>query len=179
MAKTIEMLKSEHEVMARLLDVLDEQLTLFEGGERVDYELLKELVDYFLTVPDLYHHPKEDLIHARMRRRDSAAMSDLHDLPAEHAQGSERLGAFSRALISVLLDTEFPRERFIAVARDFVDNERAHMEGENAHFFPLAENTLTDEDWQEVDSRACRLTDPLMHGESSYRFPTIRDRLDG
>ena len=175
MSKTLEMLRSEHEVMDRLLGILEQQIDLFEKAEPTDYDLMKEIVDYFLTIPDLYHHPKEDLIYVRLRRR---ASGDMHDIPAEHEGVSERLHAFSRALISVLMDAEYPREQFVDIARNFLDNERRHMQGEEREFFPLAEKELTAEDWSEIDARVARFKDPLTHGETTYRFQAIRERFE-
>ncbi len=177
MSETIAVLRAEHKVMAHLLDLLGEQIDCFETAAPVDYELMKEIVDYFLTIPDLYHHPKEDLIHARMLRRGGAKSQGMHDIPAEHERVSERLHAFSHALISVLLDTEFPRQRFVGIAREFVDGERRHMHGEEAGFFPAAEDVLNDEDWIDIDAKVSALKDPLVNGDRSMRFQAIRDRM--
>lgn len=178
MSQTIAILHAEHAVMGRLLDLLGEQVDRFEKAESTDYELMKEIVDYFLTIPDLYHHPKEDIVHARMLRRGGANSKNMHDIPVEHARGSERLHAFSHALISVLLDAEFPRDRFVEVARSFLNGERRHMQGEEAEFFPAAIELLSEEDWTELDERVSKFKDPLIHGDRSIRFQSIRDRID-
>lgn len=177
MSETIAVLRAEHKVMARLLDLLGEQVDHFEAAEQTDYELMKEIIDYFLTIPDLYHHPKEDLIHARMLRRGAAKAEGMHDIPSEHERVSERLHAFSHALISVLLDAEFPREQFVGIAREFVDGERRHMRGEEAEFFPAAEEILNDQDWADIDGRVSGLKDPLVNGDRSMRFQAIRERI--
>jgi len=177
MSKTIDALRAEHELMGRMLDILADEVGRFENAEPTDYELMKEIVDYFLTVPDLYHHPKEDLIHARMLRRGGARAEGMHDLPAEHEHGSQLLHAFSRALINVLLDAEYPRDRFVEVAREFLGNERRHMRGEEAEFFPAALEILNEEDWIEIDRRVSGLRDPLVTGDTSVRFSAIRERV--
>lgn len=177
MSDTITMLRAEHRVMTRLLDLLAGQIDRFELAESTDYELMKEVVDYFLTVPDLYHHPKEDLVHARMLRRGGAGAEDMHDIPAEHERGSERLHAFSRALVSILLDAEFPRDRFVQIAREFLDGERHHMQGEEKGFFPAAEEVLTPQDWAEIDERTAKLQDPIISEDESPRFQVIREHL--
>ena len=178
MSETLDTLRAEHGVMTQLLDLLGEQVDRFERAESTDYELMKEILDYFLTIPDLYHHPKEDLIHSRMLRRGGAKAKGMHDIPAEHERGSERLHTLSRALISVLLDAEFPRDRFVEIARSFLDGERRHMRGEEKGFFPAAEDMLTEEDWSEIDQRVSDLKDPLVCDERSVRFQTIRDHMN-
>lgn len=177
MSETMAILRAEHQVMGRLLDLLGEQVDRFEEAASTDYELMKEIIDYFLTIPDLYHHPKEDLIHARMLRRGGAKTEGMHDIPSEHERVSERLHAFSHALISVLLDTEYPRQQFVEIAREFVDGERRHMRGEEAEFFPAAESVLNGEDWADIDARVMGLKDPLVEGDRSMRFQIIRERI--
>jgi len=70
--------------MGRLLDAVERQLERFDRGETPDYDILQGVLDYALTYPDLYHHPKEDLVYARLRLRDPAAADSLTDLQAEH-----------------------------------------------------------------------------------------------
>lgn len=175
MAETLAILRAEHEVMRKLLDVLAEQIDRFEKAENTDYDLMKEILDYFLTFPDLYHHPKENLIHARMLRRGGPAAEGLHDIPAEHEHVSGRLHAFARALVSVMLEAEYPRDEFVLVARKFVDGERHHMNGEENGFFPAAEKALKAEDWMEIDARMAALKDPLITGQYETKFPLIRE----
>ena len=55
-AKAIQSLCNEHKTIRYLLDLLAQQIALFERTERPDYELIKEIVDYFLTYPELCHH---------------------------------------------------------------------------------------------------------------------------
>ena len=58
MPHVLDMLKREHKTISRLLTSLEGQVDLFEKAEHPDYELMKEIIDYFLTYPDLCHHPK-------------------------------------------------------------------------------------------------------------------------
>lgn len=172
MTHAIMMIRREHQNMTRLLDLLDRQIDLFENAIPPDYDLVKEIVEYFLTFPDLYHHPKEDLVFRKLKRRAPKLADELFDLEAEHESVSERLRTFSRAVINVMLEIEMPRDNFVKLAREFINGERKHMAFEETHFFPLAVETLTDDDWSDLNSVFSDINDPL-DGEPATRFRNI------
>lgn len=176
MPQAITMIRKEHRNMSRLLDLLDSQVDLFENGIRPDYELMKEIIDYFLTFPDLYHHPKEDLIFRKIKRRAPDVAETLFDLEDEHEKVSGRLHEFTRAVVNVMMEVEMPRDSFVSVARKFIEGERKHIAEEEAHFLPLAVDTLTNEDWAEVDKAVADIKDPL-HGEATLRFRAVETYL--
>jgi hemerythrin-like domain-containing protein len=169
----IEVLRLEHRKMARLLDLLERQLVLLENGRLPDYELLTEIADFLRTFPDLYHHPKEDLIVRAIAERNREAGAELRLLEAEHEEGSRELQRFSRALIDMLMEPETRRERFLDIARAFLDHERRHMTWEEGHFFDLAEGILTEADWASIDVKFQRLSDPCFERESQFRFDRV------
>ncbi len=65
---------------------------------RRTYDIVRGVIDYCLTYPDLYHHPKEDLVFARLQLRDPATAEALGDLRAEH----EALGEAIRHLAAAV-----------------------------------------------------------------------------
>ena len=69
MAALMQALRKEHEDMAVLLDLMDRQIAQFQEGAPPGFNLVRGIIGYFLTYPDLYHHPKEDLIAERLRGR--------------------------------------------------------------------------------------------------------------
>lgn len=178
MPAAMDALRSEHRTMSHLLTMLERQIELFEETQHPDYDLIKEIIDYFLTYPDLCHHPKEDLILSRLRKRDPEAADRVGALDEEHDDLSDQLRDFSHAVVNILLDLEVPRDTFVKLARDFIDRERKHMANEERVFFPAALEGLTDEDWSEIDSAMDRFKDPLAGGDAGIRFGEIRRYLE-
>ena len=159
--------------MAHLLDLLEAQLRLLENDRLPDYELLTEIADFLRTFPDLYHHPKEDLIVRAIGRRSREAGAELLLLEAEHDEGSRELQRFSRALIDMLMEPETRRDRFLMIATEFLGHERRHMAWEEGRFFDLAEQHLTKADWAEISAKFQRLSDPCFERESQFRFERV------
>ena len=61
MTDMLEVLRQEHRNIESLLRVLERELSVFDHGERPDYEILLAVIDYFEDYPDSCHHPKEDM----------------------------------------------------------------------------------------------------------------------
>ena len=60
MTYVIEILRQEHRNIEKLLRVLERELSVFDRGERPDYEVVLAVIDYFKDYPESCHHPKEE-----------------------------------------------------------------------------------------------------------------------
>ncbi len=152
MAALMQALRKEHADMAVLLDLMDRQIAQFQEGAAPDFDLVRGIIGYFLTYPDLYHHPKEDLIAERLRSRAPEQAARLDGLHSSHHD----LAYLTRRLATATVDQmvrpgDEPRQWFSSLGRDFVDSNRRHMAMEEEHFFPLALQVLSDHDWAELD----------------------------
>lgn len=177
MPQAIQTLRSEHKTTARMLDLLDRQITLFEDAQHPDYDLLKDVIDYFLTYPDLYHHPKENLILEVLRKKDPQMAAPVGDIEKEHAEISLRLHQFAQSVVEVLMEMEISRDAFVKIARDFIDEQRQHMVKEEQVFFPAALEALSDQDWAEIDKKISHFQDPLTTKEVGPKFESLRQML--
>jgi hemerythrin-like domain-containing protein len=70
MTYMIEVLRQEHCNIESLLRVLEQELSVFERGDRPDYEVILAVISYLNDYPDSCHHPKENLIVDKLRVRD-------------------------------------------------------------------------------------------------------------
>lgn len=178
MPKIIDALHRDHVNLAKLLAALERQVAAFDRGERPDYDILHGVIDYCLNYPDLYHHPKEDLVLERLRARDPEAAASVGDLLAEHAHLGEVTRRFAAAVHNILQEAEVPRAAFDETARAFLEAYRAHMAAEERSFLPLAARTLTEEDWQAIDACMAPRRDPLFEGEEPEEsFRALREDI--
>lgn len=173
MAEALRRLREEHRNFARLLKALEHQLAIFDRGERPDYDVLAAAADYFTGFPDRCHHPKENLIFETLKTKDPAAAASIGDLDLEHEDLARLAHHFQQAVENVLEEVEVPRDAFDAVLRHFIDHQRRHMAWEEQHFFPLALETLSLEEWKEIDARATGEDDPLFGAEASKAFESL------
>jgi hemerythrin-like domain-containing protein len=171
----IERLSQEHRNIERLLAVLEHELDIFDRGARPDYEVIRAILSYFEVYPEVYHHPQEDLVFAKLKIRDPAAAAKVGNLAAEHQKGAEGLRRVIHAVDSVLADRELLRQTVDAIVREFIQHERRHMRMEDRDFFPAALKALEPQDWTEI---AAALTpghnDPLFSDVAEERFEALR-----
>lgn len=177
MSEVMRALRQEHANIKKLLGVLERQLAVFESAGRPDYDIVEGVADYFLSYPDLYHHPKEDLVYRRLLERDPASAQDFGDLQAEHEQIAARTREFAAGVRDVLEEATVPRESFGHWARRFVDMQRQHMQREETVFFPAAEKALTADDWAELEARMTDREDPLFGAGVGERYESLRDDI--
>ncbi len=177
MPAVVEDIISEHRTMGRLLDLLEGEIDLFEQADQPDYDLIREIIDYFVTFPDLFHHPKEDLVFNVMKARDATTVEPFGELEEQHEHGSDRLREFARAVVNVLMEAEVPRDTFVTLARNFISGERAHMKAEEKYFLPVAAELLTKRDWSEIESKVGTFKDPLGSDAMKSRFSVLNEKL--
>jgi len=133
--------RQEHRNIEKLLRVLERELSVFDRGDRPNYEAVLGVIDYFKDYPNSCHHPKEDIIFEKLKSRDPVAAANIGDLRAEHEGEARRLRRVAQAVERVLGDQDLLRESVDKIIRDFIDRERQHMEMEERIFFPAPRST--------------------------------------
>jgi hemerythrin-like domain-containing protein len=176
-AMIIERLSREHRNFETLLAVLERELEIFDRGDRPDYQVIRGIIYYFQLYPDLYHHPIEDLVFAKLTLRDPAAAAKVGNLTLEHQKGAERLRRVAQAIDGVLADREIPRPNVNSIVHEFIESERRHIRMEDRDFFPAALVALKPQDWMEIASASTNSEDPLFNEAAEATFSWLRARI--
>ena len=90
MTYVVEVLR-QHRNIGKLLRVLERELSVFDRGDRPNYEAVLGVIDYFKDYPNSCHHPKEDIIFEKLKSRDPVTAANIGDLRAEHEGEARRL----------------------------------------------------------------------------------------
>lgn len=142
-------LRAEHRHISTVMQLFAAQLNAIEAGELVDPHVVYEIMHYMVTWPDRFHHPREDLIYARVAERDPSSADDVDTLQRDHDNTARRGG-------SLLRDIERWRAGnvdgtiVIKAGRAYIDHTYEHMNVEEKLIFPRIEETLSLEDWREL-----------------------------
>ncbi len=160
--------------MASLVKTLEWQISEFERAGSADYDLIRAALDYFLSFPKLYHHPKEDMIYDRLRARDPETARRIGDLRREHEKLAARSREFSAGVMAVIDEAQVPRESLARWGRAFIDLQTAHMQMEEQTFFPAAVKVLSEADWRSLEAEMTREEDPLFGANVGSRFEALR-----
>jgi hemerythrin-like domain-containing protein len=178
MVEIIEILRQEHRNNEKLLRVMEQELSVFDRGERPDYEVFGAVMEFFKKYPDSCHHPKEDIIYGKFKARAPDRAASVADLEAEHREGAVRLRRVAQATIdSVLNDQELLRESVDRIVHDFIDNERKHIALEDEIIFPAIVGTLQPEDWADIALKIADRYGPPSETDFEEQFSTLRRNI--
>ena len=171
MANEIAKLRKEHVNFRKLLDLLEQQLGLFHVGETPDYPLVTDILHYMTHYPDRFHHPKEDLIFARLVQCDSRVAQKVEELARQHHAIAESGARIHENLESVLNGALMPRRMIEAPGLMYITYYRSHMDKEESDLFLLAETILRDDDWKKINAEMISHPDPMFGEdiEEGYR----------
>ncbi|MCW8846545.1 MAG: hemerythrin domain-containing protein [Gammaproteobacteria bacterium] len=177
MQNVLKTLHTEHAHICRVLDFLEAQLGVLEQGGIPEWDLMGDVMHYMTNFPDLYHHPKEDLIFKRLRERQSGAVADIDEILAEHHELAGMGSRFRAAIQEVECGSVMSVKDFSKMARAYIDVQRRHVELEERVLFPLARQFLVPDDWQEVDEAIESRSDPVFGSMVKDEYKLIRSAL--
>jgi len=170
---------TEHMYFKRLLDLLDQQVEVFEAGQRPNYDLMLDIIAYLREYSDAFHHPREDVAFERLERHHPELKPTLAKLRQEHrviANAGERL---FQLLTAILEDSLVPRAEVESAAATYLVYYGRHIDREESDVLAHASRSLTAEDWEAVRAAVPAAADPLFNGNgnSPQRFRELRRQI--
>ena len=156
----IDDLIEDHRRFRIFLNQYERELAELRSGGETDYELLKDLAEYFCLFPDELHHRKEDIIYefllemndARAESR-SQGNARLYDLRSDHDAISHAAGIFREGVAQVAAGDQLPRDQLTHYGDEYIIHLRQHMRHEEESFFPRALASIDDAGWDIVNER--------------------------
>jgi hemerythrin-like domain-containing protein len=177
MSKTLADWHTDHANFARLLTLLEGQLSLFHDGDAPDYEMMVDVMYYLTHYADTVHHPKEDLVFAVIRGRDGRAARRIDELISQHVSLKRYGNELLRDLDNIVSGTIMSRERVLSTARIYIANLRGHMQIEESEILPLAARLLGEGDWAKIDEAISQIEDPLFGTHVEERYGALRRQI--
>ena len=143
--KAIDVLMGEHQLIKRLLKVLDAAAQRLEQGQMVRPGLFQEVADFNLHFTD-HHHRKEEALFASMVAHGLPEQTSAVALmPQEHGQGlayNEDLRAMAQRWQA---GDDTARATIIAVVNEYAAMQHQHIHEETHILFPIAKEILPPE----------------------------------
>ena len=177
MADPIAVWHAEHLRFARLLDFLEQQMTVFHDGKDPDYELMRDVIYYLHHYADRYHHPREDVAFACLAQRDPELRPAINRLLQEHRVMASTGETLLNHLEDILKDTVIERATVEAAAATYLVYYRHHLSVEEREVLPCAARLLRPEDWAIVASAVVSVPDPLFGEDVGERYRELRKRV--
>jgi hemerythrin-like domain-containing protein len=168
---------AEHVNFAALLDLLEQELLAFHQGERPDYDLMIESLQYLRGYSDLVHHPREDIAFARLIDHDPTLSVTVSRLMQEHRVIAWAGEDLLQRLQETAADMLVPRADVEASASTFLVYYRHHLNMEERFILPRAAVLLQPEDWAAVAAAVPVQPDPLFGAGVELRYQGLRARI--
>ncbi len=170
MSSIVETLYADHVNIAQVIGIAEQALTSLEAGETIDYSLLEDIMRYMTGYPDTHHHPLEDVVFDRLKNRSPDLAPELDAIVSEHERIISMGRRFLAAVEAAEEDAMLERGKMVALGRDYVSLLTKHMDIEEGKFFPAAEASLTDSDWDSVREQFEHRPDPLFGGSLEEEY---------
>ncbi len=142
MSDIIDKIHADHRRYSSLLTRLEEQIDVFARGERPDFDLIRDIVDFLRVWPARCHHPREEALLNLLERKAPEILEETGDLRREHERLAVQLANVADGLTSILMEVEIARDTFVAMARNFIARQKDHLAVEEAVMLPLARKRL-------------------------------------
>ncbi|MCZ4336248.1 hemerythrin domain-containing protein [Shewanella colwelliana] len=171
-------LHNDHKHIAILLKILQNKQQRLESAEPVNFNLIRDIVEYMQSYAEHSHHPLEDLIDDYFKQRHPEG-----DPGTQLADEHHRLIDTSTQLMSlinlILSDVPVANAQLSELLRDYVALQKNHMIFEETTLFPKWQAMLSLEDWQKINDQCQErlITDPLFNDDDNLLFEELREYL--
>ena len=164
--------------MAQITAAAARELAAIEAGENADLELLEDIMRYVTGYPDTHHHPTEDVVFEQLKLRAPGAADEIDAILSEHRQVIESGIRFLEAIQAVQEAVVMIRDDFVQTGREYLSLLERHMDVEESRLFPLAQSTLTAQDWSHVDELIEQRPDPLFGASLDEDYRRLRQYIE-
>lgn len=160
--EAIQIIRDEHLAISAVLYSLRYLVKEMRKGAPPNFALLRAILDYIVSYPDRWHHPKEDkYLFAAVRRHTREADNLIARLEREHQLGYPMVEDLKKHLVAFQSGDEAAREAFFAAAERYAELEWDHLRAEEEVFIPIAERVLSREEWAEIAAAFRENDNPL------------------
>jgi hemerythrin-like domain-containing protein len=178
MGYTLVLWHADHVNFGRLLNLFEGALNVLHEAGSPDYGLMLDIMYYMTHYSDVVHHPKEELVFARIKARDENAGKKVDELTIQHTQLRDMGEALVHTLDDVVNDSIAPRAHIEATARAYISAFRAHMRAEEGEILPSAARLLDESDWTEINAAIASIDDPLFGPHLEERYARLREQIN-
>jgi hemerythrin-like domain-containing protein len=176
--KALQKIRDEHRTLSAVLHALKQLARDAQNaGVQPRFDVFRAMIRYIDEFPEKLHHPKEDeYLFSRLVSRHPEAAHLVAELQQEHRQGAQLVRDLERALL--FFEDRWPEAapEFLEKVDAYADFHWKHMRKEEQELMPLAEKTLTAEDWKKIDAAFDGNLDPI-EGIRERDFQALFSRI--
>ena len=181
MTQALDIISTEHRSMWQLTVVLEElckHCAEPEPEHKPDAELFELILDYIEQYVERVHEPKEETyLYRAVLERSSEGNDMIAEFKREHAGTPDAVARLRAQMKAVVRDYPAGAAEFRQALEDYISMMRRHIRKEESDLFPLARRTLTDVDWDEINSAFADSADPSFGEQALVEFRARMSRI--
>ena len=178
--RPVAVLKQEHQVILRVLVVLEKLTDRSENGT-FEYSSLIQCIEFFELFADACHHAKEE--------KQLFPVLEERGVPREGGPIGVMLyeHGVARSLVGQMRDTLLRRGdgddpelagAFRQTARSYIHLLRQHIQKEDNILFEIGDQVMTEADQQMLDERFCAVACETFGGRRSEELEALANELE-
>jgi hemerythrin-like domain-containing protein len=172
----LEVLVNEHEVILKIVEVLNNSVEKLHATEKVSREFFEKILDVMRNFVEKCHHGKEEMaLFPLIRARGGREAKAVSLLIEEHEKGRVFVKALDEAV------KKNARDNIIKSVNGYVGLLAQHVKKENV-VFPTWINSLSDETKNELFKRFEEIEERFIglgkHQEYIQTVETLKNRID-
>lgn len=146
----LKQLRRDHANMARILHVLQLKQKTLADGDRPNFQLVREVVDYILDYMAGFTLPLEEICTERLKEVAPHSEEVTERLSGQYRQLKARLNRLSRDIDAILMDVAIPMDQFSDDLREYLESHRNYLREEREELFPLISEYFSDDDLERL-----------------------------
>lgn len=169
----------DHKHISILLNILKAKQIKLAAGEGINYNLVRDIVEYMQCYAERCHHPLEEVI-SEFYWNKFGRIHVNETLTAEHGKLVASSASLMATLNLILSDIVVSKELLVSDLEGYVKLQLSHMKFEESIVFPKWAAMITEEDWLIVaEMCAARLIDdPLFSEHDNALFEELKEYIE-
>ncbi len=171
-------LRADHHNIARLLVLMRNLIGLIKKADsKNEIRNIRKCVEYMKAYPDEIHHPKEDVLFARLKERNKSSAVYVENLLDEHKILTRKSKEFYELVRGIEEGNIVSHDHLKMVSIEYIDAQFRHMRYEEASIFPMIEQELTISDWKSIILMLPSGNDPLFNKNRKKYYASLYAQL--
>jgi hemerythrin-like domain-containing protein len=173
--RAYDIIRNEHRAIAAVIHCFDQILKEVREQELdPPFDLFELVLRYLSEFPDQFHHPKEDdYLFPALASRDGAVGEVISELQAQHEDCVRKTAGLVKLLAAWKDGAEGGQAAFDQAARDYIAFQWEHIRLEETEILPVARETLSEAEWQGIDTAFGENDDPIFGANPQAAFNNL------
>jgi len=174
----IDVLRTEHRAILRMLDVTRELAHLMEAGAEVPPDMLDSVAEFLRVFGDAHLRKEEEYLFPALGKRGlSLDGMAIESLQRDHDHSRTLLGKMSAAAVAYREHRPKADRNWGRFASEYASVLRRHIDKEQEVFYPAAEQILTPDERNHLGESLRRTSEETVAVERTRRFSEMADSL--